>query len=130
MDEIKKELAQYAIDLMKDGIGENEDGCDIHHHLFNSDYFIIGTHEAKVWIEKNIGVFEAINLIVDYEKAHFGDVTTDLTSPEAVANMVAYIVGEEVLSESETLKEGWDVALKCNEIQCIIAELEEAWLAE
>lgn len=130
MYELKQQIAFHIIQLLKDNEGEGEYACDIHNHLFNTDYFIIGTYQAKVWLEKNIGVFEAINLIVDYEKGHFGNVETDLTSPEAVANMVAYIVGEEVLSESETLQEGWDVPLKCNEIQSIIRELEQAWLAE
>lgn len=130
MDKLKQQIAFHIIQLLNDNVGEGQYGCDMHNHLFNTDFFIIGTHKAKVWIENNIGVFEAINLIVDYEKEILGGLITDLTSPEAVANMVAYIIGEEVMSESETLKEGWDVGLKWNEIQSIIAELEQAWLAE
>ena len=33
----------------------------------------------------------------EFEQFHFGEVTTDLTSPEKVVNMYAYIVGWQVV---------------------------------
>ena len=39
--------------------------------------------------------------IKDYENDNFGEVGTNFASPEAVANMFAYIRGEELLAERE-----------------------------
>jgi hypothetical protein len=43
-------------------------------------------------------VFDIINFIKEYEQDNFGEVSTDLTSPEHIVNMYAYIIGEEVVS--------------------------------
>lgn len=51
------------------------------------------------------GCFGAIKLVKSYEKSAFGQVSTDLSDPEAVALAIARIRGEEafnnVLSEAE-----------------------------
>lgn len=118
-------LASYAIDKLKDGIGSNSYGCDLHHELFNTDYFIIGYYDAEKWINENTGVFNAMGIIKDYETDNFGEVNTDLSSSESVCNMLAYIGGEEVLSESKTLQKNWDVILTDKNIQAIIKELKK-----
>ena len=94
-----EEITEQAIDYLQG----NPDcyGCDLHNEIYNTDYFIIGRYAAKKWLEDNIGVFEAIDKIVEYEETMFGQVNTDLTEPESVLNMLVYIVGEEILSESE-----------------------------
>ena len=85
--------------------------CDLHHEVFNTDYYIIGTHEAKEALEE-YDVFEAIERVQTYEKENFGEVYTDLSDQEKLINMLFYIIGEEVLWEmlehSETLNENWD----------------------
>ena len=70
--------------------------CDLHNCLFNEDYHYCYTSEAKDDLNA-IGVFDAIGVIVKYENGYFGEVNTDFTNPCAVANMLYYIVGEEVL---------------------------------
>lgn len=42
-------------------------------------------------------------MIQTYEKENFGEVFTDLSSSEAVVNMVAYIIGEEFLHNIYTV---------------------------
>ena len=71
------------------------DYSDAHHEIFNTDYYIIGTYDATKWLGDL--AFDAIAFIVDYEQENFGEVYTDLTNPEHVVNMVAYIIGEQVL---------------------------------
>lgn len=68
----------------------------LHHTAFNEDYYIIGTYEAKKALEE-VGTFEALGLIKEYELENFGNVDTDLTDPEQVANMLFYIVGEHLI---------------------------------
>ena len=70
--------------------------CDLHNELFNADCHYIYTDHAKEVLNA-IGVFDAIGVIVQYEKDNFGEVSTDFTNPCWVANMLYYIVGVEVL---------------------------------
>ena len=85
--------------------------CDLHDQVFNTDYYIIGTYEAKKALEE-YDVFKAIEKVQTYEKYNFGEFYTDLSDPEKLVNMLFYIIGEEVLwemlEESETLSENWD----------------------
>jgi hypothetical protein len=64
---------------------------------FNTDYYIIGTYKAKKWLGDE--VFNVIEIIKDYEQLHFGEVSTDLSDPEKIVNMYAYIIGENIVEE-------------------------------
>lgn len=81
--------------------------CDLHSCLFNEDYYYYYTSEAEDDLNA-IGVFDAIGVIVEYEKCNFGEVYTDFTNPCKVANMLYYIVGEEVLCDLFDGCELWD----------------------
>lgn len=72
--------------------------CDLHNEIFNTDYYIIGSHQAKEAL-KEYDVFEAIEKVMKYEIDNFGAVYTDLSDPEKLINMLYYIIGEEVLYE-------------------------------
>ena len=105
MDFKKEEVTQYALDKIKEfkdyfGIEKFnqlvEDG-ELHNEIFNTDYYIIGTYEAKQWLSDK--VFDVIDYIKEYEESNFGEVTTDLSEPEKVVNMYVYILGEEILYE-------------------------------
>lgn len=97
------------------GVLENEDYdgqlCDLHHEVFNTDYYIIGTSEAKQALTQ-YGVFEALEEIQEYEDDHFGKVLTDLSSPERVANMLYYLKGHEAIeriqNENDFLDTHWN----------------------
>ena len=107
--EMRQEARERIIECLKDGF----DGyyCDLHDQVFNTDYYIIGTHRAKEALTE-YGVFEAIEKVQTYEKDNFGELYTDLSNPEDVVNTLYYIIGEEVLyemmNESKTLEENWD----------------------
>ena len=85
---------------------------DIQMNTTNNDLWIIGTYKASQALEEfseedqlytstNLnGVFGAIEYVKNYETEQFGMVNTDLTDPEKVANMVAYINIEYVLNDS------------------------------
>ena len=81
--------------------------CDLHNCLFNEDYHYCYTSEAEDDLNA-IGVFNAISVIVKYETEEFGVVNTDFTSPCNVANMLYYIVSEEVLYDLFDECELWD----------------------
>lgn len=84
--------------------------CDLHHEVFNTSYYIVGTHKAREALF-DYDVFKAIEKVQTYEKENFGELYTDLSDPEKLINMLFYIIGDEVLWEmldnSETLRENW-----------------------
>lgn len=99
MESLKQDVLSYMISQLEDQVGLDNDVSDLHHYLLNEDYFIIGTYKAKQWLGSE--VFDVIETIREYEQSNFGQVSTDFSNPEKVANMCAYILGEEILSESD-----------------------------
>ena len=102
--ETHNELVQHAIDNIEGQQADSVHGSDLHHELFNMDYFIIGYYNAEQFLNK-YATFEAIGEVQEYEKENFGECTTDLGSSEKVVNMLAYIKGEEILNECNTLQD-------------------------
>ena len=100
------EIAQHFQDYLTENTPDDDsDPSELHHEAFNMDYYIIGTYQATQWLGDR--AFEVIGIIKDYEQANFGKVCTDLSSPESVVNMYAYIVGETVVYEwFESLERG------------------------
>ena len=78
--------------------GYNGYYCDLHNEVFNTDYYIIGRAEAKEALNE-YDVFEAIDLVQEYERDNFGEVLTDLSDPEKLINMVYYIIGDEAITD-------------------------------
>ena len=115
MDYFKKdEIASHFQDYLSerrpwqewlDGTRSSFEPSELHHEAFNEDYYIIGTYQAAQWLGDR--AFEVIDIIKEYEQDNFGEVFTDLSSPEAVVNMYTYIVGEHVVHEwFESLERG------------------------
>ena len=92
-DEIKDFFYDFIEEQDREWILDNKD--DLHYHSFNTDYYIIGTYEAKKWLGDQ--VFEVIEIIKQYENDNFGEVSTDFSDPEKVVNMYVYIVGETIV---------------------------------
>tara|TARA_R100001530_G_scaffold10126_1_gene10066 strand:+ start:555 stop:920 length:366 start_codon:yes stop_codon:yes gene_type:complete len=118
-----EELKDYTIEGLEDLKGTNPEASEVHHEIWNTDYFIIGYAAAEEWLDKNVGAWEAIREIQEYEKFNFGEVYTDLSSSEKVCNMYVYIQGLEILNESKTLSRLWNRKLDDEDLQDIINEL-------
>ena len=103
MQELKQDVKNYIIQQLNDDVGLDQHICDLHHYLLNEDYFIIGYYKAEQWLKKD-SIFNAIEIIKNYENDNFGQVSTDLSSSESVANMLAYILGEEILYNNDTFQ--------------------------
>lgn len=58
IDPIKEELKQHIEDNIN-----YYDGCidDLHHHLFNEDYYLIGYYNCEQWL-KNTGLISLMVL--------------------------------------------------------------------
>lgn len=117
MKAFKNHTPGIVLDAIQDIIEhlEDYDGyyCDLHNEVFNTDYYIIGTHNAKEAL-REYDVFNAIELVQEYEKNQFGEIYTDLSDPEKLINMVYYIVGEEVINEAMESIPGFYNNWDCN----------------
>ena len=92
---LKEEAREKIIEML-----EFYDGyyCDLHDAVFNTDYYIVGNYQARQFLE-SFGVFEAIDIVMEYEKSNFGEIYTEISDPEKLANMLFYVIGADVISE-------------------------------
>lgn len=99
-------------------------GCDLHHYLFNSEYYT-----ASIWQTEldtvDLGVWDCLQLVHNYEKWNFGEFNTTI-EPFSVANMVNYILGYRLLNKSSHLQnEAWDDYLTADDLAIIQKELRD-----
>jgi DNA replication protein DnaC len=94
-EEIKSHFEDFINENGEDWVKEHKE--DLHHEIFNTDYYIIGRFQATKWLGDQ--VFNVINIIKEYENDNFGEVNTDFSEVEKVVNMYVYIIGEEIVSE-------------------------------
>lgn len=97
-----RDTVEGLIEDLREGIGEGEDANDLHHALANVTPFIIGTYNAEKWLDDQ--AFAAIGLIAEWEKDNMGEVTTDFSDAEKVANLTYYLLAEKVLQDSKHLE--------------------------
>ncbi len=106
---MRQEAREQIVECLEDGYTGYY--SDLHNEVFNTSYYIVGTHRAKEALF-DYDVFKAIERVQTYEKENFGEVFTDLSDPEKLVNMLFCIIGEEVLwemlDESETWNENWN----------------------
>lgn len=95
-EEMRREAIADIIETLEGGYSDYY--CDLHNEVFNTDYYIIGTWQAKEALNE-YDVFDAIETVREYEESNFGEVYTDVANPEALVNMLYYIIGEEVISD-------------------------------
>ena len=98
----QNEIEEYAIETIKEHLEYDKDYLDkdiseIHHDLFNTDYYLIYYSECEKWLGSN--VFRCIEEIKEYEEWNFGEITTDVSNSEKVVNMYVYIIGEYILED-------------------------------
>lgn len=123
MRNLIEDIKQDMIDKLESEVGLDSNIHDLHHELCNTDYFIIGTYKASKWLGND--TFEAIEKIKEYEQFNFGEVYTDFSNPEQICNMLAYIVGEELLSQCRAYNDCFqlDETIRQHDINMIIQQL-------
>lgn len=94
----RAEAKEKILDYLEDNPNSNPDTA--FDQTFNEDYYIIGRAEAEEALEHSPwGIFSAISIIKEYEEDKDGNLFTDVSEPEMVANMLEYIVGEDIWQE-------------------------------
>jgi hypothetical protein len=107
---IREELSEYITEHATDLDLYMTDEVDLHHRLFNEDYYIIGYYQAEQWLERHgLSVFSAISICNDYEQNHFGEIQTSFDNAEKLVNNLVYWYGLDLVNELyESLKEMQD----------------------
>ena len=121
-----KQIVEHAIDGLNNR-GEGVDKNELHHVLFNEDYFVIGYHAASELLkEMGIGEFEAIAYVMEQEEEMFGEVnlTTKDMNSERITNLLAYYKGQELIYSLDSL-EDMEQELTEENVNTLIEELEE-----
>ena len=98
----RKAILEYAIDQLESEVGLDCYIDDLHHYLFNLDYFIIGTYKASKFIGEDLG--DILRVCIDFEKDQgIFDESFYMTilEPEKVVNKLAYVIGYEILNNSK-----------------------------
>ena len=120
--ETYKELAGDLVGKLKESMTYEPNTEELHQQYYNMDYFIIGYYDAEQWLSKYPGIFNAIEVIKEYEQDNFGEVNTDFSSSERVANMFVYIIGEELLYNLDSYDQDAGI-LNDEQLQAMIDEL-------
>ena len=94
-EEMKERIIEVLEYYSKDDV---IDVSDLHHDVFNSDYYIIGTYKAKEALNE-FDVFEAIEVVQNWEMSMFGEKCEEISNPERFANLLWYILGENYMNE-------------------------------
>lgn len=117
-------MAQKVIDRLFNQLADCEGvyGCDLHSRLFNEEQLYIMVAEAEGDLEE-LGVFNCICLVKEYEKFHFGEFNTEI-EPCKIANMVCYIMGEFINNSEHLTNKCWDDKLTEKDLEIIEDELQ------
>ena len=110
MSRYSKKIRNLIKDEIKDMIMDYEDvyGCDLAHEMYNNDYYIIGTYEAKQFLKE---YFDDMLECLEQDQEESGETYQDVTDTEKVATLLALFVAEDVLCESKTLDKCWNERL-------------------
>lgn len=100
---VKQELMEYGVARLIDlQLEEREliDEIEIHHKLFNEDYYIIGYYECGEWLKQHqIDIFDGITWVNDQEAQHFGEPHSKIEDSEKLVNLIVYFVGYDIIDE-------------------------------
>lgn len=110
MSRYSREIRNLIKDEIKDMIMDYKDvyGCDLAYEMYNNDYYIIGTYEAKQFLKE---YFDDMTECLEQYQEEFGETYPDITNPEKVATLLTLFVAQDVLCESKTLDKCWNERL-------------------
>lgn len=103
---MKKSIYQELTEFAKNQISELDinvfrtDVFDVHHEVFNSDYYIIGYYDAQKWLnDHEINVFDGIEWCKSKEIEHFGKSNTNYDNAEVLVNHLVYWAGYDIIED-------------------------------
>jgi hypothetical protein len=122
MNTQRKYVKQDIQDQLEDPQNlEDTHGSDLHHETCNTVLMFNSRKDAKNFLGSD--TLEAMKKIKEWEEDNLGTLETDIFDELKVANMLCYILGQEILQESETLQDKWDECLTIEDLEKISKEI-------
>ena len=106
-----EEIKQHFLDYVKDNytnLKEALEDEDLHHKVFNEDYYIIGYYQAEQWLiedgKNNFNnsqnmTFDVLGYVMEQEDLHLGQIHTVIDNAETLVNHYTYWLGREIIEE-------------------------------
>tara|TARA_R100001086_G_scaffold4169_1_gene2900 strand:- start:30 stop:407 length:378 start_codon:yes stop_codon:yes gene_type:complete len=106
-----EEIKQHFLDYVKDNYTNLEEALedeDLHHKVFNEDYYIIGYYQAEQWLiedgKNNFNnsqnmTFDVLGYVMEQEDLHLGEIHTVIDNAETLVNHYTYWLGREIIEE-------------------------------
>lgn len=97
--------------------------CDLACEMYNNDYYIIGTYQAKEFTKENIeNVLQALENYQD----NIGTQYNDITDYEKLATFTVLDVAENIISEAmnDITEDIWNDILDCDNSKLLICAIE------
>lgn len=118
--DISKNVIDRLLKQLSDCVGVY--GCDLHGCLFNEESFYVMVANAEKDLDE-LGVFNCIKLVREYEKFNFGEFNTPI-DPVRIANMVCYIMGGFINNSEHLTNNCWGDELTEKDLEIIEDELQ------
>lgn len=97
-----RDFLNHIADNIADYEGEYFD--DLHHYLFNHDYYVIGYYRAEKFIKENdLNTFDLIKYCQEMEKENFGEINITFDNAEKLVNHYAYWRGQELMYDIKAI---------------------------
>ena len=97
------DFLNHIADNIADYEGEYFD--DLHHYLFNHDYYVIGYYRAEKFIkENNLNTFDLIRYCQEQERENFGEIGITFDNAEKLVNHYAYWRGQELMYDIKAIQ--------------------------
>ena len=93
---LKDNIKDAIIEKIQSGDYDDKYVCDLANYMYNEDYYIIGTYQAKEFLKENFDeMFEALE---DY-KDNTGEQYPDIMNYEKLASLTVLNIAEKLIGE-------------------------------
>ena len=101
----QEEIKNYILDNIDYFEGSRAE--DLHHNLFNQDYYLIGYYQCSKWLGSADNLLDVLNYVHEWEEFNLGEIQTktDINS-EKLVNLYVYCVGDEIFNNIDYSFEG------------------------
>ena len=121
MKNLETTIKMEVLEKLQNGELEGMEISDAMYHLYNTDYYITETDQAKQLIKDNID--ELLEALEDYQ-LNVGEGYPDITNLQKLASLTVLYVAETLWNKLDTVHDNWDCKIY-NDIELYNELIEE-----
>lgn len=108
MKNLETTIKMEVLERLQDGELEGMEIADAMYLLYNTDYYIEETDQAKQFIKDNID--ELLEALEDYQ-FNIGEGYPDITNLQKLATLTVLYVAETLWNKLDTVHDNWDCTI-------------------